>query len=1234
MCLRKLFVLVLCAFAWSAAVADGLAYTKKAGRRVETFENKTFNYRLQFPDKRYTYTDLSGSAPDASFAAFRLIPNVYALVIADKIGAGVPADTYSEVATDMMKDRVVSQQGAEFKDQKTLGKRTERGMEVFQALLTVDIDNAPVVYVMSTIVDGGRGYQLLTFAEGVAVDKVVAEADYLVNGFSIIDHDANIELANASKAVTDYRSETFGYRFQAKGHGWFSWSDVAEDYDGADLGAWSSRGYSAAVLPLCWDGSAPPKVAIFKTMMQQFGENYPSTSGFIVEERDISKDEATGKLLIGVADVDGDSYRYYYWIVADARCAYTLAAWGPENDADAEDNLAELWRDFRLTGEATALAGKYVDMREQAVNAHLANALGLHFNEARSYRDAFRLFAQASDLQPDYSIYLQNSMHALSAINAYEEALQFLKPRLDGFASDRAVRSWHAWLSYRTGDAATARAVYAGLFADGYRDDEDFSTYMSALADDEQWDAVDEQYAVYTSTGSNRTVELLWASLLKRRGRHEDAIQLLDDMAEGRPFEADLAYERLSVLDEMQRPAEILKVADELIAEGYQSLQSYFYKGDAEYQLRSYRKARESFKKALEYAPANPTIRDYLSAIDNQLGEGDTSIISNEIPPVAMPEEVRQRLAADHLQEKQDGYGAVYLSRVTGYEFDAGDTLLQTQFQRIHVLDNNGVTQFSTLEFDFDPAFEQLFVNQLLVRNADGDVVGEGDIATYYITNSESGFEASTERTVNLPVPSVAPGVVIEAVVSKRTAVEDGTFPLESLYFSSDRPVGYRAVFVEGKHKNLNHRRRDLPPPRELGKALVWESENPVVYRWEPMQPGFDQILPILRLGTADAGWAESGTGYLNKIHDKLDVSSVADRAQRLVEGVRGRDRQIEILSAFVQEEISYKALEFGRRAYIPKTARKTLRDRYGDCKDHAVLLYALLQSAGIEASLALVNLNNKVLSDLPTTDQFDHMIVAVETDAGLVYIDPTDKDLHLGQLSPRMMAGNYALVLSEQPTLLKIPEYASDLTGLSIERTVTLRGTESILAVSETARFSGYQAAELRGQLRGIETSETKVSLQRWLSTRYADAELVEYFVESVFDPAYDLVIEMQYTIPIDADGSFDLPGFVEAEYLDSEFDPSRRFPFEYSAPLRISSLTSLQAPPGRRLDALSGKPDGGESKFGNWKREVSQNGDHWEFRFDFVASESRFDADDYRGFAEFQRQAVDAIEQPFVLN
>ena len=99
----------------------------------------------------------------------------------------------------------------------------------------------------------------------------------------------------------------------------------------------------------------------------------------------------------------------------------------------------------------------------------------------------------------------------------------------------------------------------------------------------------------------------------------------------------------------------------------------------------------------------------------------------------------------------------------------------------------------------------------------------------------------------------------------------------------------------------------------------------------------------------------DAGIEYLGKIEEKLDFEEVVERATRLVDGVSSRARQIEILSAYVQDEVHYEAIEFGRRAYIPKTARETMRDRYGDCKDLSTLLISDLQTENVRAYPALV---------------------------------------------------------------------------------------------------------------------------------------------------------------------------------------------------------------------------------------------------------------------------------------
>jgi tetratricopeptide (TPR) repeat protein len=1230
MTISRSFVLCIVLFSQFVAAQEPADYASRAGSRVDEFVHEALNYRLDLGHEAYTYVDFSDQVPEASFAAIRFNPNAFSLVVAEDIGAGMTAERYAEIVQSVMEDKLDGEIEGEFKGFADIGVRDERGMRVFQKKIYTVVGELPITYVLTSYVDGSRAYQLLTFASKQPDEVVLAEADVLLRGFSVIDARKNQEIVVDTPDVRDYRSATFGYRFQARDRGWFGWTDLAEANEGADFGALAARGYGAVVMPVCWEGPRPTNNALYRVMMQQFGEDYPSD--FVTEEFDVKKDGATGKLLVGREENEGELYIYYQWIVANENCAYTLAAWGENSGRTVRKDLEQLWKDFEITGTPSALDGIYKGEREPAVNAYLVNALGLHYYESRSFRDAFAYFEQANKLVPNDDAYIINAVRALVEIDAYREAADWIEPRMAPFATSRTVQSWDAWLAYQTDNPEKALRIYDSLFDTDYRDNDDFSAYMELLAGAGRWEDLDREFAEYTAGGVDDETRMLKVRLLTRRERYDDALLVLDDMTAGRPFNADLAYERMSILDQMGKPAEILLVADQLIAEGYRSLQGYYYKGDAEYQLRSYRNARKSFEEALKFSPANTNIREYLEAIDHMLGEGDTSTISQAIEPVTMPRKVQRIFDATIPSGTDKAYGAVFLARIGGYDFDGSGVLRQSYYRKIQILDDNGVTQFSTLEFDFDPSFEQLYVNSLIVRNADGEVIAEGELNTYYITNSETGYEASTERTVNLPVPSLAPGVVIEAIVTKRISVEDGTFPLETLYLSADRPIEYSALFINGRHDQLKYQLNDVEPPHKDGDALVFEMQRPVAFRWEPLQPYYDQILPWVQVGTVSESWASAGAEYLEKIEDKVDVNSVADRAQRLVEGVDSQARKIEILSAWVQDEIRYEAIEFGRRAYIPKTARETMRDRYGDCKDHAVLLYTLLEAAGIDASLALVNLSQQVLPGLPNTDQFDHMIVAVDTDDGLVFIDSTDKDLRLGELAPRSMAGNYALALGDTPDLITIPKYESMLTGINVERVVEAR-VDGYIDVTETARFTGYQAAELRGQLRNIETSEMQASLQRWVATRYSDAELTEYYVDNIFDAGYDLLFEIRYTLPVDTDGSFEAPGFLEAYYLEYDRVADRRFPFEHFFPLRLSAVTSVKVPSGLRLDEASDKPDRGESKFGNWQRQIRGDDNGWEIRFDYVASEDRFDPEDYRDFAEFQRRAVDAIEQPFVM-
>ena len=1029
-------------------------------------------------------------------------------------------------------------------------------------------------------------------------------------------------------AEARYSSSAFAYQVDPPAGMWVPWSALDDDYAHADAGYLGVSGYGAVVMPVCWVGERPSRLALLDVFLSRFGEDYPTP--FIDTESEVGKGAASGTYLVGNEAVDGGEYTYHFWIVANESCAYTLAAWGPADDSGTARDLHALWDGLQLRASPTILEGGGSD-EEKSANAYFLNQLGTHYFEARSYRDAFRFLSQAADLDIDEPAFVMNSLRVLVEIDAYQEAYEWLQPRLPRYGDDLVVRSWDAWLAYQNDDTDKAVRIYEELFSEGYREDDEFALYAGLLADREEWEKVESEFAVYAAEGMTETLRKLQADLHARRGNYEEALAILDAMTEGRPFSADLAYAKIEVLDQMDRPTDVLQLAELLIEKNYRSLESYFYKGHAEYQLKSYLKARDSFNAALKYSPTSSVVQEYLASINSILGEGENASISEVVLPVPLPAELQTLIDSAAFNETIDGYGAWFLNRITGYAFEGGEMLSKTQVQQIKVQDAQGVANFSTLEFNFDPAFEQLYVNSLVVRNSSGDHVAEGDPAAYYVTSTVDGYEASTEKTAHLPVPSLAPGMVIEVVVTKRVSVEEGEFPLDIHYLSSSRPIGYSAVFVTGHHDRLRFRSFGIESPVMRDGSMVWEAVKPVVFRWEPMQPWYDRMLPWVTIGTTSADWRQAGSDYLAIIDDKLDADRVADMAARLVEGIDDTRRKIETISHYVQKELHYEAIEFGRRAYVPKTARETLRDRYGDCKDHAVLLVSMLNAVGVPAELALVNINQRVLPELPNIDQFDHMIVSVPVDGDRLYIDSTDKDLRLGTTPPRYMAGNHALVLGKAPELLAIPDFAVGDSGLQVERDIE-RTEDNQLLVTEVGVFSGYQAADMRGQLREIEVSEMLGTMQRWVADRYSDAIVDDAFVDNVFDASAELVVELRYRLPIDAE-SFKLPGFFEATFLEYERLPERRFGFEIPVPLTVSTVTTLRRPAASKLKLAAKKPDADESRFGSWRRKIDSSDDGWILRLEYTSGHDEYGPEEYSEFTDFHRKLIGAIEQPMMI-
>ena len=158
--------------------------------------------------------------------------------------------------------------------------------------------------------------------------------------------------------------------------------------------------------------------------------------------------------------------------------------------------------------------------------------------------------------------------------------------------------------------------------------------------------------------------------------------------------------------------------------------------------------------------------------------------------------------------------------------------------------------------------------------------------------------------------------------------------------------------------------------------------------------------------------YADVAVAYQTRAKSKAAVTTkIRNLANELVGSSATDLEKVKKLYAWVSNNIRSSAVYAGNGGYVPNPAQRVLESRYGDCKDHATLLQALLRAVGVESSQVLINSENAFnLPDPPSFAVFDHVINYVP--ALDLFLDSTSRFTPVGTL-PQGVVGKPALIVS-----------------------------------------------------------------------------------------------------------------------------------------------------------------------------------------------------------------------------
>ncbi|HXQ71042.1 MAG TPA: DUF3857 and transglutaminase domain-containing protein [Pyrinomonadaceae bacterium] len=325
-------------------------------------------------------------------------------------------------------------------------------------------------------------------------------------------------------------------------------------------------------------------------------------------------------------------------------------------------------------------------------------------------------------------------------------------------------------------------------------------------------------------------------------------------------------------------------------------------------------------------------------------------------------------------------------------------------------------------------------------------------------------------------------------------------------------PSGWRADAVTFNHPNVE--------PRVNGSTYTWELSNLAGVPEEPMRPRITDLVPRLAVSyyppatqqvsiKTFANWSEVAAWMAELEDPQVQVDdALARKAYELTALAKTEYDKIRAIATYVQN-IQYISIQTGLGrggGYRPHSSIEVFAKSYGDCKDKANLMRAMLKVVGIDAIPVSIYSGdpNYVRANWPSPQQFNHCIIAVKvsdsTQAStviqhpklgpLLIFDPTDSETPIGDL-PDHMQGSLALLDSKIATeLVTMPTTPPEMNQLERIATLQLQADGAIAGqILENAK--GQVAVEFRSQYRQLSKPEYHGLIERWLTAGATSARV-----------------------------------------------------------------------------------------------------------------------------------------------
>lgn len=354
----------------------------------------------------------------------------------------------------------------------------------------------------------------------------------------------------------------------------------------------------------------------------------------------------------------------------------------------------------------------------------------------------------------------------------------------------------------------------------------------------------------------------------------------------------------------------------------------------------------------------------------------------------------------------------------------------------------------------------------------------------------------------------IFPNVMVGAVTEYTVVIEESQFRLPGEFMTSHSwiygwPIGRKRLSVDlpgpiaGRLHAVPYGQgvpaglaESLPDGR---KRFVWERRDVAALPSEANRPPTAQAGPALWLTTLP-DWNAFARWYAPLVEASSALGpALKKQIDEWTKAAGTPQETLELLVARAGREVRYTGLEFGEADLQPHDCNDVWANRYGDCKDKANLLRAILRHKGIPAWLALVNTDHlgRIEQRSPDYRQFNHAIVAVEPEPGrLVFCDPTLRFAKAGLLAPGDADRDVLLIKDATAVWVRTPPQDAGLLHYNLDLKLGADGGLSGWLTRESTDYYGVSDADYYS---GLDRDRTRAEGRRMAQGFFKNAEIVD---------------------------------------------------------------------------------------------------------------------------------------------